>query len=74
MLHYFLALAPGIVWTIIVTVLSLVVGIVLGLPIALMRRSPIATLRFVGRFLIELFRGIPSIVLLFIVFYGIGSG
>jgi polar amino acid transport system permease protein len=74
MLHYFLALAPGIVWTIVVTGLSLVVGIVLGLPIALMRRSPIAALRFIGRFLIELFRGIPSIVLLFIVFYGIGSG
>lgn len=74
MVHNFLILAPGIVWTVITTALALTIGLLLGLPIAMMRRSSRSFVAFVGTVVVELLRGVPTIVLLFIVFYGIGSG
>jgi len=73
MLGYLAILSEGIVWTLVVSGSSVLIGIVLGLPIALLRLSRIGVLSIIGRSIIELFRSVPPIVLLFIVFYGVGT-
>lgn len=74
MIHAIAILAPGIIWTVVVTLFALLIGIVAGLPIALLKRSDNPFLQFIGVTIVEVIRGIPAIVLMFIVFYGVGSG
>ena len=60
--------------TIAVTATSFGLGALLGLVLVLLRRTPWLLVRGVARLVVEVLRGIPPIVLLFIVFFGIGSG
>ncbi len=55
--------------TIALTLLTIVAGSVLGLLIALARRSSIVLLPQLSRIYIELFRGLPILVLLIWIFY-----
>ncbi|MCP8894981.1 amino acid ABC transporter permease [Shinella daejeonensis] len=64
----------GLPWTIAVTALALAIGLVLGMPVMLARRSRWPWLRFLTGSLITLVRSIPPIVWLFLIFFGIGSG
>lgn len=73
MLEYIPILLRGMIWTVVVSGGAILIGLVLGLPIALMRRSNLAPVRLLARSFVEIIRGIPGIVLLFIVFYGIGA-
>ncbi|GIJ46518.1 amino acid ABC transporter permease [Virgisporangium aliadipatigenens] len=57
--------------TVIYTLLAFVFGLVLGLILALMRRSSVAPYRWFARAYIELFRGLPALLVLFMVGYGI---
>jgi polar amino acid transport system permease protein len=72
--HYFWVIAPGVGWTVLVTVASVAIGIVLGLPLALLKLSSNRLLRFLATAFVDVFRSIPAIALLFVVFYGLGSG
>lgn len=67
-------LAAGIGQTVQITVSAFVVGAILGLPLAVMRRSGIRLLQLPAVAIVEVFRAIPPIVWLFIVYYAIGSG
>lgn len=60
--------------TIGLTVSALAIGAVGGIPLALGRRSQIPALRFLAVSLIEILRGIPPIVWLFIIYFGLGTG
>lgn len=60
--------------TLLVTAACFVVGAVLGLFLLTGRRSGLWIVRGVARSLIDVLRGIPPIVFLFVVFFGIGSG
>ena len=68
------AVLLGVPMTVLITVLAFALGAVLGVPLALARRSELAALRWVGRFVIDVLRGIPPVVLLFVVYFGVGTG
>jgi His/Glu/Gln/Arg/opine family amino acid ABC transporter permease subunit len=64
----------GIPMTLLITALSFAVGAILGIPLVLGRRTTIAPVRWISRLIIDVLRGIPPIVWLFIIFFGIGTG
>ena len=62
--------AQGILPTIEVTAVSFVIGAVLGVPMMLLRISKWWPLRWAARSLIELVRGVPLVVWLFLIYNG----
>jgi polar amino acid transport system permease protein len=64
----------GVPTTLLVTATCFAVGAVLGLVLVTGRRSGSVVVRGLSRTIIDLLRGVPPIVFLFIVFFGIGSG
>lgn len=65
------ALREGVVITISLTVVSFVAGLAIGLGVALMRGSRFAVLRVLGWSYIWIFRALPTLVLLFFVWYAL---
>lgn len=59
--------------TIGLTVAALGIGALGGIPLALCRRSNIPGISFAAVSLIEILRGIPPIVWLFIIYFGLGT-
>lgn len=57
--------------TVIFTILAFIFGLVLGTILALMRLSKVAPYRWVSTAYIEIFRGLPALLVLFMVGYGI---
>ena len=68
------AVMVGIPFTLALTLVSFLIGALLGLPLCAMRMAPNRLVRFLGTALILTFRAIPPIVWLFIIFFGIGFG
>lgn len=66
-----LEVARGIPQTLQLTILGFGIGAVLGIPVMLMRNSRVFPVRWIARAFIELFRGVPPLVWLFLVFAGI---
>lgn len=65
------ALREGVVMTIALTIVSFAAGLVLGLGVALLRGSGNPLLRAVGWTYIWLFRALPTLILLFLVWYAL---
>ncbi len=61
----------GIPWTIALTVLSFILGLIGGTLAALALISPYKPLRWLCRFYVEFFRGTPMLVQLFIIYFGL---
>ncbi|WP_167630458.1 amino acid ABC transporter permease [Listeria valentina] len=61
----------GIEYTIPLTLLSFIIGMVIALVIALFRLSSSKIFRGIGRFYVSLIRGTPLLVQLFVIFYGL---
>lgn len=57
--------------TMLYTALSFAFGLVAGLVLALMRLSPIAPYRWVATIYVEIFRGLPALLTLFLIGFGI---
>ncbi len=57
--------------TVVYTVLAFAFGLALGLVLALMRLSSVAPYRWLATGYIELFRGLPALLVLFMVGYGV---
>ncbi|HHW32928.1 MAG TPA: amino acid ABC transporter permease [Paracoccus solventivorans] len=70
----FLALLKGVPVALAVTGLAFLIGAVLGIPLVLMRRARSWLPRLIARIYIDVMRGIPPVVWLFIIFFGLGSG
>jgi polar amino acid transport system permease protein len=68
------SLLRGVPMTLAVTVGAFAVGAILGGPLVLMRRSRVWPVRAVARAYIDVVRGVPPIVWLFTIFFGLGSG
>ena len=66
------ALSRGIGTTVSITLCSFAVGAVLGLPLALARRSGTAVVRWAAGAVVELLRSVPPLVWLFIAYYSVG--
>ena len=64
------AVAQGVVTTVELTVIGFALGAVLGLPILAMRNSGVRPLRWTARSFIEVARGVPLIVWLFLIYNG----
>jgi polar amino acid transport system substrate-binding protein len=69
--RYFPRLLQGAVITVELTFISMFVAMVLGLPIALMRLYGPAPLRLAAIIYVEFFRGIPVLLLLFFLYFGL---
>lgn len=63
-------IAAGIPITLELTFFGFLIGAVLGLPVMLGRRSHLAPVRWLARAYIELFRGVPLLVWLFLIYQG----
>ena len=61
----------GLVNTLIYTGLAFVFAVLLGLVLALMKLSQVAPYRAIATAYVELFRGLPALVVLFMVAYGL---
>lgn len=68
------AVLLGLPMTLIVTGLSFAIGLVGGIPIMLGLRSRFLPVRIVFRFVVDLIRGIPPIVWLFLIYFGVQFG
>ncbi|MBC9955617.1 amino acid ABC transporter permease [Yimella sp. cx-51] len=73
-MQYISSIASGIPYTLLVTVSGFLIGVVGGVPLALMRRSRIGLVRLIARSIIEIARGIPPIVWVFLIYFGLGNG
>lgn len=69
----FQIIGAGLGATIVMTVVSFGVGSVIAVPIALMRTSKLWLLRAPAIAFIEIVRGIPTLVWLLIIYYGLGN-
>jgi His/Glu/Gln/Arg/opine family amino acid ABC transporter permease subunit len=65
------ALREGVVVTIALTIVSFVAGLAIGLGVALMRDSRFAVVRVLAWAYIWIFRALPTLVLLFFVWYAL---
>ena len=69
--RYFPLLLEGAVVTVQLTFVSMLLAMTLGLPIALMRLYGPAPLRLGAMVYVEFFRGIPVLLLLYFLYYGL---
>ena len=63
----------GLVLTIAISVVAMILAIVTGLVVALMRRSPIAALRWLASIYIWAIRGTPLLVQLVLIYTGLAA-
>lgn len=68
------AIFMGAILTMEVALLSLLVALVLGLLGAIAKLSPYAPLRFIATAYTTLIRGVPDLVLMLLIFYGLQIG
>jgi len=72
-LEYIGPISQGIANTLLITFGAFAVGATLGAPVALARSSRWRALRTLAISFVELFRGVPPIAWLFIVYYGLAQ-
>jgi His/Glu/Gln/Arg/opine family amino acid ABC transporter permease subunit len=69
-MNILLPILGGLSTTLIITVGAFCIGALVGIPIALARMSTVRVLRWAGTAYVEIFRGIPPIAWMLILFYG----
>jgi polar amino acid transport system permease protein len=65
------AILMAVPYTLLVTAGAFAVGFILAIPLTFLRRSKMAPLKALAMFIIDLFRGIPPIVWLFFIYFGL---
>jgi His/Glu/Gln/Arg/opine family amino acid ABC transporter permease subunit len=71
--HWTIPLARGAVITIQLASIGLVASLIMGLPIAAFRLAPFAPARFAARAYVDVVRGTPELLLLFLIFFGLAE-
>ena len=74
MLYQLSLILRGLPWTVAITVLALVIGVIFGFPVMIARNARVAPVRVLAIALISLVRAVPPIVWIFIIFFGLGTG
>lgn len=64
-------LLGGAVTTVLITAGALVLAIVVGLALAVVKTSRVRAVRFLVDVYVEIFRGVPALTLLFILYFGL---
>ena len=67
---YFL---QGAKWTLIISLASVVLGVIFGSLLTLLKRSKIKILKFVSSAYVEIVRGTPLLLQIFIVYFGLSN-
>lgn len=67
------AVLLGVPMTLLVTVLAFLIGAVLAVVLVAGRRSRLAPVRWLSRGFVDIVRGVPPIVWLFVIFFGLGQ-
>lgn len=67
-------LVEGIPQTLTIFAGSLAVGLIGGVPLAFARRSTILPVRLAARILVDLLRGVPPVVWLFLIYFSLAIG
>lgn len=70
----FLAVLQGLPMTLLLTFVSFIIGMLLGVPIVLGLRARAGVVRLPMRFVVDFIRGIPIIVWLFVLKFGVSVG
>jgi polar amino acid transport system permease protein len=70
--HHLWYLIMAAQWTVLLSLIAFAGGVLVGLPIALMRVSPNSALRIVAGGYIQLIQGTPLLILLFLTYFGLG--
>jgi His/Glu/Gln/Arg/opine family amino acid ABC transporter permease subunit len=73
LLQYYPEFLKGLRLTLILVGLSVCIGFLLSLPIALARLSPVRPLRWLAKSYIFFFRGTPMLVQIFLLYYGLSQ-
>lgn len=63
----------GVGYTIVITIFSVLIGIILGMLLALMRLSKNKLLHWIAVCYIEFIRGTPQMVQILFVYFGVGA-
>lgn len=71
LLNYWPYFARGIVVTIQIATMAAILGFLIAFPMALMRTSSIAPVRWVATTYVEILRNVPFIILVFLFYYGL---
>lgn len=66
-------IALGASWTLVLTLGSAAIGIVLAAPLVAVAQSRYATVRGIYHAIVHVIRGVPTLVWLFIAFFGVGQ-
>lgn len=66
-------IALGVTWTVAITAGAAAIGIVFGAPLLLLARSRFTVVRGVYDLFVHIVRGIPTLVWLFIAYFGVGQ-
>lgn len=69
-----IAVLLGLPMTILVTGAAFGIGLVGGIPLMLGLRSPLGPVRAVTRLVVDIIRGVPTIVWLFLLYFGVSIG
>lgn len=69
---YFFYFLQGAKWTIIVSLVSVFFGVLFGFLLTLLKRSKIGVLRGIAAIYIEIVRGTPLLLQIFMVYFGLG--
>ncbi|KWR70102.1 hypothetical protein RN04_14755 [Arthrobacter sp. W1] len=64
-------IAPGVVVSLKLTGLALLIGLPLGLLLAVAAESKLAVLRWISFFIVEIGRGLPALVLLYLLYFSL---
>lgn len=69
-----LAVLIGLPMTLVVTGAAFGIGLIGGIPLMLGLRSPLLPVRAVTRLVVDIIRGVPTIVWLFLLYFGVSIG
>lgn len=69
----FLKILAAVPVTLLVTFASFLIGAILALPLVAGRRSRFVVLRVLSKGIIDILRGVPPVVFVFILFFGLGA-
>jgi polar amino acid transport system permease protein len=69
----FFYLIQAVHWTIAITVLAYLIALVLGLVFGIARVSSIGIIRWIAGAYINVLRGVPLLVLIFFIYFGLGN-
>jgi polar amino acid transport system permease protein len=70
--NHLLYLITAAGWTLLLSLIAFAGGAVVGLPIALMRVSPVGAFRVAASTYIQLIQGTPLLIVLFLSYFGLG--